>query len=426
MKPNFLRAVALAGFSLLATAAFVAPTPAFAAEKENAPKVSRTVGKALADVKKMMDAKDWPGLIAKLKDVQSSASEDYDKYVVNTYLAIAYFQAGDHKSAADAFVAAAKIPNIPESDHEEAVHKALMLLSDIKDYAGVIDLAKTQIKPDAKLGDDILRLIGISYFYQNDYPNALAYGQKAVEQGSVGGKVPPREAYELILLSQGRMKDIAGQTKIVATMAGLYGQSDDWAHALDFTFASFQAKNKQANATAMFFLYRLRLVVKADTEADDYFLAASLAIDQNSPGDALKALNLAKASGKYNAKKCDPLFNRANQDAKKDQPALAQAEAISAKSPKGDPSLSVAESYFGYGKYADAERVAQRAVDKGSSKQNEAYLLLGAAKVMLNKNAEATAILAKITSDPYDKVANLWSLYANRKYGEAAAQPVAN
>ena len=85
----------------------------------------------------------------------------------------------------------------------------------------------------------------------------------------------------------------------------------------------------------------------------------------------------------------------------------------------------MAESYFGYGKFADAERIATRAVGKGGAKLNEALLLLGATQAVLNKNAEATATLARVTGEPFDKVAMLWSVYANRKYGQAAPQPAA-
>lgn len=429
MKTKFLRAVALAGFSLFATAALVAPTPTFAADKskdKDAPKVSRTLGKAMGDIQKLLQAKDWPNAIAKLKEVQPNLTEDYDKYVLNTYLAIAQFQSGDHKGAAESFAAAAAAEKVPASDHDEAVHKALMLYSDVKDYPKVVELAQKYYKPDTPLTEDTARLIGAAAFYSNDYPTALSYGRRAIDAGSVGGKVPAREAYELVLLTQSRMKDLPGQIKTVSEMAGLYGSGDDWAHALDFTFSTFQSKNKQANATAAFYLYRLRMIVDADTDVTDYTLAGQLALDQNSPGDAIKAFSTAQARNKFDAKKNGALYARAVQDAKKDQPTLPQAETIATKSPKADPILSVAESYFGYGKYADSERAAQNAVAKGGPKLNQALLLLGAAQTMQNKTAEATATLAKVNADPYNKVAALWSLYANRKYGQAAtATPAA-
>lgn len=426
MKRNFLRAVALAGFSLLATAAMVAEAPVLAADKDSGPKVSRTLGKVMPDVQKLLAAKDWPGVIAKLKEVQGNVTADYDQYVIYTYTAIASFQSGDHKAAADNFAAAAKIQNVPESDHTESVHKALMLYSDVKDYAKVIEIAKTYYKPETPMSEDVARLIGASAFYANDYQTALTYGNKAVSIATAAGKVPSREAYELVLLAQSRLKDIAGQVKTVSLMASNYGKGEDWGHALDFTFSTFQTKNKQAVASALFYLYRLRLVVDADTEATDYTLAGQLAIDQNSPGDAIKAFSTAKARNKYDEKKNNALYARALSDAKKDKAALAQAETIAAKAPKADGILSVGQSYFGYGQYAESERAAVVAVAKGGPRLNESLVLLGSAQAMQGKNAEATATLAKVSGDPFDKVAGLWSLYANRKYGAAPAGAPAN
>jgi hypothetical protein len=84
----------------------------------------------------------------------------------------------------------------------------------------------------------------------------------------------------------------------------------------------------------------------------------------------------------------------------------------------------VAEDYYGYGKYADTVRVAQRAIAKGGVKAAEAQLLLGIAQAQLGDNAAATQSLALVKGDPaLERASHLWTIYTTRKSVQAVAAP---
>ena len=427
MKRKFLRALALACFSLVATGAFVTAGPAYASG-DKAPQVSRAAGKALTEARKLIDAKDYAGAVAALQQAVSAGDlKDYDKYIINTYLGIAYFQSGDQAKAGDAFVAASEVPNMRDSDHQEAVEKALMLLSATNDYGKVIAFVEKDVPANAALSENLLTMIGICYYNTKHDQQALDYAKRAIAAATAKNAIPQRDTYQLLLSAQNHMKDMAGEIATIQTMAGLYGTAEDWSRAIDVAVGSLPAANKNSRTVAAFFLYRRRMEVGAATSADDYELAAELATDQNSPGDVIKVANQAKAHGKT-TKKLNAILAKALGDARKDKASLAAADAAAAKSANGTLDVSVAEGYYGYGMFADAERVAARAVAKGGAKKNEALMILGASQTLLGKNAEAAATFAKVKGDAaLEKAAGCWTVYATRKYGKtAAAAPAAN
>ena len=154
---------------------------------------------------------------------------------------------------------------------------------------------------------------------------------------------------------------------------------------------------------------------------------AQLALGLDLPGDAQRAIRAGMAGGTLSGDvKANNLLTLADKRAAADQVALSKAEELAAKTKNGDADVSIGEDYFGYAAYADAIRMAQAALAKGGSKMVEARLLLGAAQAASGDNAAGQNGLATVSGDPsMEKAAHLWWLYASRKYGLPAAQPVA-
>ena len=110
--------------------------------------------------------------------------------------------------------------------------------------------------------------------------------------------------------------------------------------------------------------------------------------------------------------------------AAKDRATLSSFEATAAKSPNGELDIKLAQTYYGYGRYADVVTAARRGLSKGGAKAdpNEANMLIGMAFAMQGNTADAQAALSNVKgSTATARVAHLWSLYAGRKYATAAA-----
>lgn len=425
MKNNFLRAVLAASFSLFVAGALTS-IPGYAADAPKPPSVSKSVAKPLQDAQKALNAKDWTTALAKLKEAQAvSDLSDYDKYLINFYMGVVYVNTNDRADAANSFVAATQSTTAPADQQAQALRLAIELQNEQKNYGKVIELAQIAVKNN-QVDGTIATAVAIAYYSTNDFDNATIWAQKAIDLGKATGKIPEHGAYEILLMSQNKAKNMPALTQTLETMANLYGQADDWGRLIDITLGTMTTPNKNNREIAALYIYRLRLVTGATTSGDDYLLMAELAISQNSPGDAVQALQAGSSSGAMSSVKAAPLLAKANARIKSgDEAALPGAEAAAAKSPKADGDISVAEGYYGYGRFADAARVAQRAIGKGGPKLAQATLLLGISQARLGDPA-AAATLAQVNGDPaLVRAAQLWTLYVTRKYGTAAATPAA-
>jgi hypothetical protein len=169
--------------------------------------------------------------------------------------------------------------------------------------------------------------------------------------------------------------------------------------------------------TAALYLYRLRLTTGAETAADDYMMAADLALALRYPVEAQKALQQGIDAGTLNRASAAASMSKANAQAKTDEATLPAADAAAAKSPSANGDVSVAEDYYGYGRYADVIRVAQRAISKGGAKAIQAQLLIGVTQARQGDIAAAAQSLALVKGDAaLERAAQLWTLYATRKY----------
>lgn len=428
MKTNFLRALAVAGLCLIATG--TAPK-AFAADDaaKQGPKISSAIAKPMQAAQKALTAQDWKGALDALKEAQANSDlTDYDKYVINYYSGIAYVRTNDDADAATAFTAAAESPaisEVPDDQRSQAIRIAIELQNQMSNWNKVIELGK--VADANKVSDPaIYGMLAIAYVNANDYATATVDAQKSVALYKAAGKTPEHSVYQVILLAQAKQHDIQGETKTLETLANLYGEPQDWGNLIDIALGTLQTPNKGNRELAALFLFRLRIATKAETSGDDYLLASEVAMGLNSPGDAQASLQAGLASGKLSQDKAAPALAKANARARGDEASLGAAEKAASKEKTNAGAVSVAEGYFGYGRYADAARVAQLAIAKGGPKTLEAQMLLGCAQAMEGDDATATQTLAQVKGDPaLESAAHLWTLYATRAYGKTAAAPAA-
>ena len=137
MKKNLVRAVLVASLSLFIAGAAFTPTPAVAAgaKESSGPKLSKAAAKPLADAQKAFAAKDWALMLAKVKEAQALSNlTDYDTYIINYFMGLAYFNAGDKASATPCFVAAAESTAAPPEERNNALRIAVELENEAKNY----------------------------------------------------------------------------------------------------------------------------------------------------------------------------------------------------------------------------------------------------------------------------------------------------
>ena len=423
MMKNFLRAAMVASLSLFVAGMVSIPAQAAAAAPADAtaPKISKAISKPLSAAQKALEAKDWATAIAKGKEAQALPdATDYDKFMTNYLLGLAYINSGDKVNATTAFLAAAQSTTAPKDQYTNVLRIALKLSSDAQNYDKTIELGEAAMK--AGTTDDVVpEVVAIAYYNKNDCVNALATVPKAIAAAQAAGKIAERSNYQVQLMCQNKAKDVAAEIKTLEVMANLFGQPEDWGNLLQFSLGVLP-NGKTYREIAVLDVLRLGLVTKAELAADDYALMADLALGLHNPGDSQNALRVGLQRGVLTQAKIAAKLNKAIADAAGDEQTLATAAAAAAKAATGERDVSVAEGFYSYGRFADAVRVAQRAIGKPGGKKVEAPLLRGVSQAAMGDNANAAQSLALVRGDAQmERAAFLWSLYATRKYGQPAA-----
>jgi tetratricopeptide (TPR) repeat protein len=425
MKKSLLRAAVFACLPFSAIGFTVVTTPATAAEKApEAPKPSKSVAKQLSDAKKAYDAKDWQTVIAKCTEARAVPDlTDVDKYFISRFLGVAYFNTGNHPGAKAEFQALVKNPATPADDRKTLIVPAMELAAEANDNPGVIEMGKVA-EQNGIQNADVLGSLAVAYYNTNDYADAATYAQKAVELAGTEGKMPAYGTYQVLAFAYDKQKKTADEIKAFEMMARDYGKKDDWKYLLDLSLDTLPSGNKSMREIAALDIYRLRAVTPADWTAPNYKEMADAAQVLRSWGDAKWALETAVSRGVLTQAQVGALLNQVKSDARKDEPALPAAEKLANN---GKEAVNVAEGYYGYGRYADAARAAQKAMSFGGPTAGEAKLLLGMSQVRQGDEVTGGQTLASVTGDPaIVRAAQLWSLYVARKYEKAQPAAAAN
>jgi tetratricopeptide (TPR) repeat protein len=430
MKTNLLRAAVVACLPFCAMAATFATTPAMAADKSDKsdePKMSRAVNKLIIDANKAAEAKDYKTVIDKCLEAQKLPDlTDADRYYIERFLGVAYLSLNERDKAREAFIAVVKNPATPLSFRKSVTYVPMSLAQEVNDYATMIELGKIAIA-DKTDNPDVYGMLAAAYYQTNDLNDAVTSAKQAIDMSTAQGKIPNYATYQVLAFSYEKLKDRPNEVKALGWMVRDYGKPDDWRFLLQFTVEMLPGTNKQAREIAALDVYRLGLVVSANWGSQEFLEAEDAAHSIRSWGDARQVLEMGIDKGIVDRAKVTPLLNTVLASAKKDEPILATVE----KSAKGKDLMNVGEAYYGYGRYADAIRVAQGIIAGGGPFVAEAKLLQAMSQIKQGDEAGATQTLANFQGDPaFVSAADAWNIYLTRRYGKtapaAAAAPAAH
>ncbi len=412
MNKRIVRAALMA--CLLGTAAAFAVTapltPAIA--KSSGPSVSAAVGKLLKPAQDAMTANDYAGALVLIKQAQALPDQtDYDTFKINEFLGNAYIKLNDHPNAEIAFVAMA---NSPLNDQEPPENKAnniriaALLATEQKHYPDGIKFSKAFLALGGKPDPLVLASLSQAYYYSNDFANAEATASQIVA-ATPAGEAPNRGGLEVLFGAQLKANKQDAALKTLEQIVTYYNDADEWGQLIDFSLGVKGIKDFEA-----LHIYRLRPVVKATAHSEDYKVMSSLALSIGYPVEAEAAL---QAGGL-------PVPADVRGRAAADRKTIDSFVGIAQKSPTGELDLKAAETLYGYGRYADAEAAARRALQKGGPKTNanEANMVLGQALMLQGKAADAVAAFNAVSnpSPGTAKAQHLWLLYAGNKYAMSA------
>ncbi|HEY5046486.1 MAG TPA: hypothetical protein VII49_00510 [Rhizomicrobium sp.] len=410
MKTSFVRAIF--GASLLCTtamgAAILAGGVAAAADK-----LSSAVAKPLAEAQKLMQTGDNQGALAKVKEAQAASTQKpFDDYEINQFFAAIEIKLNDYAAATTAAEAAADSPAMPDADKKGVLHNAFVLSGQAKQYAKTIAYGQ-QLAALNAMDDETTADLAIAYYESGDVPHAQQYAQQGIDLAKAAGKQPNPSLLQIVMNAQVKQNNQGGAEQTLEQLVQTTGDPKALGQLIDVSLST-----PGMNDLYFFDLLRLKLLAGAMT-ADDYTQLGNTAYLQGYPEEAVRVLQQGGKGG--------DTLRKSRNEAATDERQLPSIAASAAKAKTGEQDAKLAEDYWGYGRYADAEAAARRAVSKGGMKNPaEGPLILGMSLAAQGKYDEATQAFGQVGGNQAaKKTAHLWTLYAQTKKGPSAAAPAA-
>ena len=394
-------------------------TPAAPAKSSSKGHLSKDAGPTIIDAQKLIQAKDLPGAIAKLKEAQAIANRtDFDSYIINRLTMSAAVGMNDMATAATAAEAAAESPAMPDDDKASVLRDALQLAAVQNQQPKVIQYGQ-ELAAVNGLDYRTTGMLAIAYYNTKDFSHAQQYAQQSIAMAKAAGQPPDQNALQIIEGSQVNSNNQAGAEQTLEQIALQNPTPEVWGQLVGATFGA-----KGMNDTIAIYLYRM-LVVSGAAKGSDYKEMGSSLELLGYPTEAVNVLQQGISSGKLSSAEVGATLSRARRDAAQDQKMLPQIASAAAKSKTGEQEIKLAEDYWGYGRYGDAEAAARQAMAKGGLKTpTEGPLMIGAAQVVQGQYPDAIQTLSQISgNDAAVRTAHLWSLYAQSKQGRTAAAP---
>jgi hypothetical protein len=377
-------------------------------------KLSKDVATNLAAAQKLANAGDMQGAMASIKAAQAVPDRtSHDDFVINQFLSAVAANLRDYKTAAAAYDVMLNSPDFadqPDADKKLAYHDGIIVNGNVQGWQKVITMGG---QLDALQGNDEITYteVAIAYYNLKDTKNALVYAQKAQDYAKANNKPVPEQTQELIgqAAAQSNPALALQQAELQAVD---HNEPDLWYKLALNAVGSTSPKEIDGLA-----LYRLIFMAGGMQSSDDYLIMGQLSGKLGYPTEQSKVLDQGMASGKVSPGQAGGQLGAARKGAAEDERMLGNFAASAAKAKSGDQSVKLAEDYWGYGRYADAEAAARQGIAKGDPKDpSEGLMILGESLVAQGKYDEAVSTFGQVSGNRGRMAAaHLWTLYAQAR-----------
>lgn len=214
-------------------------------------------------------------------------------------------------------------------------------------------------------------------------------------------------AQSLLMAAAAKSGDIAAEQRAAERLI-LSGQSKYWTYMLAGADATRGLTDHQTLDIA-----RLRLLTGNMRGAEDYQLAAELAIQYGLPTEASAIADKGIEAKALSDARSQRLVGLAKAAAAKDQANLGNLTKQAYGAKNGDLLIKLGEDLTGMGKTDDALKAIQAGIAKGVTNPGDAQMRLGQAQLAAGDKDAAIRTFNKIKDDPkQEMIAHIWSLYA--------------
>ncbi len=267
-------------------------------------------------------------------------------------------------------------------------------------YSQVINEDAALLKKYGVFDSQSQLIVAQAYYLTGNYAGAIRY----LRQSGLN----TQQKLELMLSAAYKGGDNDARREALEQLVLRYNKPEYWK---DLIRAAEHTKGLSDHQT--FDLLRLRLLTNTMQGANDYSLAAQLALQLKLPAEAKSIMEKGFAAKVLTGERSIRLSKLVNAQATKDAGALAGEQKRAMASPTGDALVAYGEDLLGYDRAKDAVAAIQAGIKKGVKDKDAAQMVLGQAHLAAGDKSAALHAFNAVKTDKNTKmVAHIWSIYA--------------
>jgi tetratricopeptide (TPR) repeat protein len=372
-------------------------------------KLSKEGLKAIAELQKVVNAKDAATYPAALAAAEAAGKNADDRYVVAQLRLNQAINMNDEPGKIAAIQAMIASGGARPEDMNNLYTNLGGLSYNAKQYDAAATAFEKLIELNPNATDGLWKLAELRA-EQKRNADAVALVERAIAANKAGGKPVPENWYKRGLQFAYEGNLAPQSTKLARDLVSVSPTADNWRNAL-----LIYRQGQDLDAETQLDVMRLMRSAKALTKESDIYSLASLLDRGNFPAEAVAVVNEGSASGKIKASAPNfaDILKRATAKVAEDKAALPGLEGRARSEASGRLAVRLADGYYGHGNYSKAAELYRLGLQKGSVDANLANTRLGIALALAGQKAEAETAFNAVTG-PRKDLASFWTLWLSQ------------
>lgn len=386
-----------------ATAFAQSPTPG-AAQDALRPEVATPARAAIEALK----AGRFAEALDKVAEAEKVANRTpYENFVLDQVRGGAAAGAGDIATAVKSYEAALATNRLPPAEAQNIMEGLVGTANRAKDWERVVTWSRRYLEAGGS-NVQVRRMLVNALYQRNDFAGAAKEVGTLIDADEKAGQRPGEDLLRLLASSQLKQNDEAGYTATLDRLLRWHPKPNYWRDRL-----SRVQREAGFDDTYLIDSYRLLAATGAMQEAQDFGVAADLALRATLPTEAKKVLDAASASGKL-APEAEALKARANKESAADEKELLAA---TTPPPSGNALVATGIAHAVAGRGERGIALVEQGLAKGNvTKPDAARLRLGWLLATNGRAEPARAVFKELLGKPggAGSLAKLWLVHLDK------------
>lgn len=367
---------------------------------------------ALLPLKQAVDARNWTAAAAVFPAARAGAQSEDARYVL-ARLELEMAIGNQNRTAQSQAISAALASGRAPADEQAELHRQYASIAYDVGNLNTVEASLNRALQLAPNDPESLSMLAQFSRNRNRGPQAIAFFERAFRSAAASGRPLPESRYRVALAMAEQANLRPASIEFARQLVSAYPTPVNWRDAIIVLRTVGTPVDPALSLDAL----RLMRAAGALAGERDYMAMAQALEAAALPGEVKAVLDEGVSRGMVTAADAAPraLLTSANQRITRERGGLA-AQLAQARGPTATAAQArtVADTLFGYGRYAEAAELYRLASTRVGEDPNLLSTRLGAALALGGQRAEAEAAF-RATTGPRAELAALWLAWLARR-----------